>query len=234
MIEATGHRGAKKIITENTIESFQYAIDIGCNYIELDVHLTKDGKHAVMHDEDISRMTNGTGLISNYSMEELKEFTVGEKGKIPEINEVFDLIKNENIKLQIELKGAGTEKSMPEIIKKHNMIDRVLFTSFWHKRILYVNEHYDCFETGLLVSANPVDPVGLLETAGADNLHVHYECINEELVYSLHKAGKKIVAWGIILEEKVINRLIDLKVDKIGSDDPDLLIKCLRNKGEIV
>jgi glycerophosphoryl diester phosphodiesterase len=82
--------------------------------------------------------------------------------------------------------------------------------------------------TGILVACNPVEAIELLAQAKADRLHANQKTIDAGLVEAVHRGGKKIVAWGAIVETSVIDRLIDLEVDTIGSDRPDLVIERLK------
>lgn len=85
------HRGASGYAPENTLEAFALAITQGADGIELDVQLTKDGIPVVIHDETIDRVTEKTGWVKDYTLNELKELTVLKK----QISGVF-LIKNPN------------------------------------------------------------------------------------------------------------------------------------------
>ena len=98
-----GHRGAKGYEPENTLISFQKAIDLNVDGIELDVHLSSDGEIMVIHDETIDRTTNGKGFVKPL-------YCIGiKKIEIPTLTEVLDLI-NQKCFINIELKGIGTAK----------------------------------------------------------------------------------------------------------------------------
>jgi len=231
MIEVTGHRGAKKILPENTLLSFRYAMDIGCDIIELDIHRSKDGKLVVIHDETLERTTNGRGKVSDKTLKELKQLDAGNGNTIPTLEEVIELVKDSKIKLQIELKGLGTEELVANLIKKYVFTDRVIFTSFWHKRVSKIKELLPRVKTGILISCNPVNPVQLLSSANADNLHVNHLRIDKDIVREIHESNKKIIAWGEIMDKAVIDRLIEYRVDAIGSDHPNIVIECLKKAG---
>ncbi|MFP4698544.1 MAG: glycerophosphodiester phosphodiesterase family protein [Eubacteriales bacterium] len=92
------HRGASGIAPENTIVSFQKAIDQGAEGIELDVHLTKDEIPVVIHDETIDRTTDGSGYIKDFTFEELNRYDAGNyfdkkfmNEKIPTLEQVLEL-----------------------------------------------------------------------------------------------------------------------------------------------
>src|SRR5437660_7666970 len=107
-ILSVGHRGAAALEPENTIRSFRRAIELGCDFAECDVHLTRDGQLAVMHDAAVDRTTNGSGPISDFTMAELKQLDAGQGERVPTLDEVLETVRG-RIKLLIELKGPGTE-----------------------------------------------------------------------------------------------------------------------------
>src|SRR5947209_17006413 len=72
-----GHRGAMGHCPENTCASFERALELGADWIELDVHLTHDGELAVIHDETVDRTTDGHGLVKDHTLAELKNLDAG-------------------------------------------------------------------------------------------------------------------------------------------------------------
>lgn len=229
MIEVTGHRGARGLAPENTLPGFRLAADLGCSNVELDVRLTRDGQLAVIHDETVDRTTNGSGAVASYTMEELERFDAGKGEKIPSLREVFELLKDTGTNIQIELKGPDTEDPCVRLVRELGMEQRVSFTSFFHCRVLRIKNILPELTTGILVASNPVDPIALLVQAGADRLHVNYKVIDSRLVRKVHEGGKKIVAWGAVVEPQIVDRLVAVEVDVIGSDFPDMVIERLRS-----
>ena len=71
-----GHRGAKGHAPENTLISFQTAMDLGVDGIELDVHLTSDNHLVVIHDDTLDRTTSGTGMANSFTLRELKALRI--------------------------------------------------------------------------------------------------------------------------------------------------------------
>lgn len=233
MVKVIGHRGARGIAPENTIASFRKALELKCDIIELDVHLSKDGTLVVIHDDFLDRTTNGRGRVSSFTLKELKTLDAGEGEQIPTLLEVWKFIKNDNLRMQIELKGAETEEALCRFILKHECLERVWLTSFWHRRVVTVKRNIPEVQIGLLIACNPANPTQLMESTQAENLHVNYAYIDKLLVKEVHAAGKNIIAWGQIVEGSIIDRLIDLQVDGIGSDLPNLVIERLRIKNKI-
>ena len=98
-VKIFAHRGASAYAPENTLEAFRLAMEQGADGIELDVQLTKDGELVVIHDETIDRVSNGKGAVRDYTLEELKSFSVSNHFeqypdvKIPTLREVLELVK---------------------------------------------------------------------------------------------------------------------------------------------
>ena len=108
-----GHRGAKGYCQENTLESFQKALDLGCDGIELDVHLSNDNVLVVIHDDAINRTTTGSGFVSDFTSSELLKLG------IPTLEEVVNLVSKKAI-INIEIKTEKAIFKVLEFLKKHN------------------------------------------------------------------------------------------------------------------
>ena len=99
-----GHRGASGYEPENTLRSFEKALELGCSWIELDVHVVGD-QLVVIHDDDLSRTTDGFGLVSTSSFNYLRSLNAGKGEQVPILQEVLDLV-GQRCRVNIELKGA--------------------------------------------------------------------------------------------------------------------------------
>src|SRR6266545_4718053 len=106
------HRGASATFAENTLESFAAAIDSGAQAVELDVRLSADGVAVVMHDPDVSRCTDGAGLVHELTVAELKQLDAsrgtGERAAVPTLREVLDLCSG-RIGVDLEIKNIPGE-----------------------------------------------------------------------------------------------------------------------------
>ncbi len=145
-LKIIAHRGYSGRYPENTLISFQKAIDNNAQYIELDVQYSKDEKIAVIHDFTLERTTNGKGNVSDFTLEELKKLSAGylEKfgnkfinEKIPSLEEVIELSKDK-VQLLIEIKRRDNfknynddlEKKIIDIIKSFQIENDVMIVSF--------------------------------------------------------------------------------------------------------
>lgn len=159
-IYVAAHRGWPAKYPENTLPSFEAAAKLGVDQIETDVRITKDGELVCIHDPKVDRTTNGTGLVCDLTLRELRALDAGswkapefEGTKIPTIYEFFDLMKQYDVKtLDIELKeypdGDWVETSHEvadrtlKIIDDYGYTDRVVintFSAFLHE---YIHEKY--------------------------------------------------------------------------------------------
>src|SRR5437870_3495608 len=139
-----GHRGNPDECPENTLASFRSAIDLGVDLIECDVHRSEDGGLPVIHDHLLDRTTDGSGLVRDHTMAELKRFDAGSwkdprfKGeRIPSLDEVLTLAKGQ-VGVAIEIKNlplpyAGIEDALVRTVKDAAMIDDVVMISFDHR-----------------------------------------------------------------------------------------------------
>ncbi len=106
------HRGAMDTHPENTLAAFQEAIRLGAHMIEFDVQITRDSKLVIMHDKTVDRTTNGTGLVSELKLEEIKKLDAGSwksqqftGEQVPTLKEALEIMPH-NIWLNIHLKGG--------------------------------------------------------------------------------------------------------------------------------
>ncbi len=141
-MKVIAHRGYCGKYPENTMLAFKKAVEAGCDEIELDVQLTKDGKVVVIHDETIDRVTNGSGLVRDYTLEELQKFHAGsvfgdQYGfvNIPSFEEYCQWAAGQKVTTNIELKTGifyyeELEEKTIEIIRKYGLEEKVMFSSF--------------------------------------------------------------------------------------------------------
>ena len=109
-IYVAAHRGWSAKYPENTLEAFQAALELGVDQLETDVRVTKDGELVLIHDETVDRTTDGTGLVRDFTLSELKALHTAGGAKIPTLVEFMELVKDHpTITLDIELKEYPTD-----------------------------------------------------------------------------------------------------------------------------
>jgi glycerophosphoryl diester phosphodiesterase len=217
MFLKVGHRGARAYEIENTLESFQRAIELGVNAIELDVRKSKDEKLVIIHDDNLKKVFGKDIPVNQATLKELKQFT---DNKIPTIDEALQFIDKKVDKILVELKGAGYEKKVLDVIKKEKLKDRVVIISFHEQAILNVRKLDNEIETGLIYSKykNPVDAASKLN---AQYLVPLYRFTHTRDVEKAHKNNLKVIVWTINTKQEVKDYIVK-GVDGIASDKPDI------------
>lgn len=233
------HRGFSGMYPENTMLAFREAMKAGCHGIETDVQMSKDGVLVICHDELLDRTSNGTGLLKDYTYDELLNFDFGIKfspefqgEKIPTLEELLQFAKENHIFLNLELKNGlfpynGIEKKVIELIYKYDFKDSVILSSFNHFSMIKCKDIDSSIKTGLLYEGTFVDIEKYCKNIGADALHPQYfSLLDAELT-------KKIQDEGIMINTYTVNHeihmeaLLDLKVNAIITNYPDKLSKIM-------
>jgi glycerophosphoryl diester phosphodiesterase len=213
-----GHRGAKGYEPENTLVSFQKAINLNADGIELDVHLSSDGEIMVIHDETIDRTTNGKGILNQITASALKKYG------IPTLLEVLDLV-NRNCFVNIELKGIGTAKPVIELLKqyiskKNWKYSDFLVSSFDWKMLQEVQFLNQKIKIGVLTEASIEEALVFAKKIKAFSIHPNYQLLTKENVALMQDNGFEVYPWTVNSTED-IQKIKAFNVNGIISDFPD-------------
>jgi glycerophosphoryl diester phosphodiesterase len=216
-----GHRGANGYEPENTMVSFQKAIEMGADGIELDVHLSADGHLIVIHDETIDRTTNGKGAVNQLTMQELKLFRINEKYEIPTLDQVFDLV-DKRCFINIELKNQDTAEQMVQLIEhyisdKNWNYNRFLVSSFdWNalQQIRFSNED---IRIGVLTETDMDLAISFARFIKAETLHPDFQLLTNEYTAKIQEKGIRVFPWTVNDKED-IQKMKSFKVDGIITD----------------
>ena len=218
-IEITAHRGDSFNYPENTLSAFIGAQKSGSDWIELDVHQTKDKKLIIIHDNNFKRTTGVNKLITKVKYNEILTYNIFNEHfkdeKIPLLEDVIKYAKDNNLQLNIELKKSKHEKdyesSVVALINKYDFKDNCIVSSLKYSVIEKVKELDTSIKT-LYVMRNVNNDI--LKYDKADEYSVKRDYITKELVNIIHNGNKKIHVWTVD-NEIDINKMIDLKVDNI-------------------
>ncbi len=218
------HRGAKAYEPENTLQAFQKALDLNSDGIELDVHLSADGHIIVIHDETIDRTTNGTGLVNDFTLAELKSFLIDEKYQIPTLNEVFDLVDKKCL-INIELKGLGTPSKVVALIEdyiseKNWNYNHFIISSFEWNMLEETSNLNPNIPIGVLTEEDLSKALAFAEKIKAKAIHPDFQLLNKENVSEVQKKGFLVLPWTVNSKED-IQKVKSYKVNGIISDNPD-------------
>lgn len=218
------HRGARGYEPENTLKSFQKALDLNADGIELDVHLSSDGHLIVIHDETIDRTTNGKGSVNTFTLAELKTFLIDDQYEIPTLKEVFDLV-NKKCLINIELKGLGTADKVADLIEEY-IADQnwnyghFIVSSFNWDLLQETSNLNSNIAIGVLTEEDVEKALAFAEVIEAEAIHPDYQLLNLENVQKMQEKGFLVLPWTVNNAED-IQKIKSYQVDGIISDFPD-------------
>ena len=227
------HRGFSGKYPENTMTAFAEALKVpGCDGIENDVHLTKDGEIVIIHDEAIDRTcTNGRGWVKAFTLAELKafDFSSGFKTgpeKIPTLREYFDLIKTTDAYTNIELKTGiftypGIEEAVLSLIREYKMEERVLISSFNHFSVCHFKSLAPEIKCGFLSYSWMFDMGAYTKAHGVECYHPLLQNMTEEHFAELKAHGVEVNVYEANTTEEV-NAMIRVGVHGVVGNFPDV------------
>jgi len=221
MIQIIGHRGARGIEPENTMRSYRKAIELKVDYIECDVHKTKDGKIVLIHDHTVDRTTNGKGLVSDFSFDEIRKLDAGKGEKIPTLQELLDLARGK-VKLHIELKDETATEDTVRILEKNDMIQQVFLTCGNTSTLKKVRELNTSISLEHIFGQPPENAIELALSVGAKRVSCHISHLTKEFVQKAHQNGIQVIAWPPNTLEEA-KKAIECNIDLICTDRPDIV-----------
>lgn len=232
------HRGSSGEAPENTLEAFDLAAKQGAYGVELDVHISRDGQIVVAHDETIDRVSNGSGLIVELTVAELKRFNFNKmrpqyrQGTLPTLEEVFALLKPTGLHVNVELKNSifdypELEKKCIELAARMGMESKVLYSSFNHYSLMRVKEIDPSIPCGLLYDSVMVAPWDYAVSLGMDALHPHFSSLQfHDVCGQAHKAGVLVNPWTVN-EMDHIERVLKAGADIVISNYPERVLEAI-------
>ena len=232
------HRGASYQAPENTLDAFWCAVQMGADGIELDVQLTKDGHMVVIHDSTVDRTSNGCGAVRDQTLEELRtlDFSMGKQDfsntRIPTLDEVYSLVQDTDIRVNVELKDNTVENGefaiLPralELEQRYGMTGRVFYSSFNHHVLRAMKQMQPAAETAALYAAGLIDVWDYVKKAQIDGIHPHFSALQEpNLVTNCHQNGIYIRPWTVDSEQEMHN-MLEAGVDAIITNHPDIALR---------
>ena len=253
------HQGGDGIRPGDTMEAFDNAVAIGADVLEMDAHITKDSQIVLMHDEKVDRTTNGTGLIEDLTLDQLEQLDAAYKwsnddGKsfpyrgqgiqVPTLDELFQKYPQMRYVIEIKLTQNPIDKPLCELIRKHNMQDKVVIASF-HDQAMK-NFRLTCPEVATSASRAEVTAFVLLGKVLLSGLIApKYESIQppydpsesknipimtKRFIREAHAKNLVVEPWTVD-DPTLMKQYIEWGVDGIMTDRPDLMIQVLKDMG---
>jgi glycerophosphoryl diester phosphodiesterase len=235
-----GHRGAAGYAPENTLVGIHTAADMGVEWVELDVKLTRDQIPVIFHDETLERTTGTQGNISDIDLKDLRELDAGSWFgssfiglKIPTLEEVVDVLIERNLGLNLELKPCpGRERETTEValdLLSHiwDDHDRLLISSFQHVSLETAQDLAADWKRGLLLPREwPENWAELAEYLDVATINVNGNHITREQLEDALELELPVLAYTI--NDPIRAReLQNWGVDSFFSDTPDVILENL-------
>jgi glycerophosphoryl diester phosphodiesterase len=247
------HQGGDDVRPGDTLPAFQHAVDIGADVLEMDAHITRDGHIVLMHDERVDRTTNGTGLIEEMTLEELKKLDTafqwtpdggqtypyrGQGVTVPTLEELFQKFPRMRYVIEIKKSQIPIDKPLCELVRKYGMQNKVMVASFHDEAM--ANFRATCPEVATSASRSEVTAfvllsklfwTGFLRSPQFQSLQVPYETkesfgipiMTRWFMEQAHARNVRIEPWTVD-DPELMKEHISWGVDGIITDDPELML----------
>lgn len=220
------HRGASAYAPENTRAAFELAIAMGADMIETDVQLTRDGELVLFHDMTVTRTSDASGPLGDFSLDELRVLDIGSwydpqfaQERILTLSEMLTEFLP-RIPLVLEIKDPRATRALVETIASAGIGDRVHVTSFFWPALLDARALNPSLTLGFLTRVFDADIITRCVTRRFAQVCPHVESLTSDLVTQAHDAGLFVRAHGIS-ERDQIDRLYATGADGTTVNWPD-------------
>jgi len=248
-----GHRGSAGTHPENTLESFRAAVASGVQYLEFDIHMTRDGEVVVAHDNHLARICGLERTIPEMMYAELAAADAGrmfsldcatfpfrEKGiRVPRLAAVLEAFPKLRMIVEVKQIAPSVVAAMLEVIDRAGMRRSVLVASEHQEPLDEVRKlapeiptNFSYLETGQFIQAmvgrdGSYRPPG--DAVQIPHRHESWELVTRESVDFAHRVGVEVHVWTVN-EEAEMSELLDMGVDGLISDYPDRALEVVRRR----
>lgn len=254
------HQGGDGIWPGDTMFAFEKAVEIGADVLEMDAHITRDGQIVLMHDEKVDRTTDGTGLIEDLTVDQLKQLDAayqwsndddktfpyrGQGIQVPTLDELFQKFPQMRYVIEIKLTPNPIDQPLCDLIRKHNMQDNVMIASFHDEAMQNFRE--TCPEVATSASRGEVTTFVLLGKVFLSGLVApQYESIQppydpsesknipimtKRFIREAHAKNIAVEPWTVD-DPELMKQYMEWNVDGIITDRPDLMMEVLKEMGK--
>ena len=237
--DSVAHRGFSAIAPENTLAAIEKAIEAGASGCEFDVYGCGDGTVVLMHDKTVDRTTDGSGRVTELTLQRLKQLDAGSwkharfAGEpVPTLAEALGLLKDSGCQPVIEIKMEGISARVVETVRAVDMVDQTAVIAFSQnviREIRRLEPRLPCaWLSGENLQGSPSERADWLAArageCGTDLLDLSYKMLSSELIAELKRRELSVWTWTVN-EPPVMRALICWGIDSITTDRPDLLRK---------
>jgi glycerophosphoryl diester phosphodiesterase len=238
-----GHRGAKAYAPENTLASIHAAADLGIQWVEVDVKLTKDSIAIIFHDEELERCTGTSGLVKDFTLEEIRELDAGSwygesfiGEKIPTLEELLNAVLERGMGVNLEIKPCpGREVETAEVML--DIATRIwpddqpppLVSSFQHVSLETAMDMMPEWPRGFLMDEHAGNWKEIADYIKAATININGNKITRDELEEYMEYGKPILAYTINQPDKA-RELLRWGVDSFFADNPDVILEAVETK----
>lgn len=225
MTLVTGHRGAAGLKPENTLAGFRAAVALGADFVECDVHLSRDNEVVVIHDETLDRTTDRKGAIRGLTLAEIREADAGGGERVPTLDEVLDAV-TPRARLLCELKNDTVVPAAVARVRARGLLERVTFISFNVAALALARAQGPDVKLGYLLFHPSEADIAFAQYLKAESIDMDYRRACYHVIRAIQGAGLLARCWTPN-DPREFTALAALGIDAITTDRPDLLLKHL-------
>lgn len=219
-----GHRGARGHAPENTLRGLETGIRLGAHALEFDVQLHPSGELLLMHDLWLDRTTNARGLLTEHSLQQLRELDAGEGERIPTLRQALTLIAR-RVRVNIELKtwngtAAAVAACVREFLAAGWLPTDFLVSSFHWPELAAFHRELPLVPTGALICGVPSDGAAGAQALGAQALNISTEFVDAALLRDAHARGLKVYGYTVNLPAEIA-LMRQMGLDGVFTDYPE-------------
>jgi glycerophosphoryl diester phosphodiesterase len=238
-----GHRGAKAYAPENTLASIHAAADLGIEWVEVDVKLTKDSVPVIFHDEELERCTGASGLVKDFTLEQIRELDAGSwygesfiGEKIPTLEELLNTVLERGMGVNLEIKPCpGREVETAEVML--DIATRIwpddqpppLVSSFQHVSLETAFDMMPEWPRGFLIDEHVHNWKEVADYVKAATININGNKTTRDELEEYMEYGKPILAYTINKPDKA-RELLRWGVDSFFADNPDVILEAIETK----
>jgi glycerophosphoryl diester phosphodiesterase len=249
---AIAHRGSRLLWPENTMEAFSNAIDLGCRHLETDLHVTADRVVVCIHDPTVDRTTESAGSVASLTYDELSTLDAGYRHRgseghlfrgmgvrVPTLEEV--VVSFPDVSVVVDLKSEGVVGPLTDLVDRLGLHERLIVGSFSDSRL---DEFRTASRGGVATSTGAAlsrrwllaSRFGRVVRSEAAALQLPrrsrgVRVVTRPLIDLAHSVGLQVHVWTVN-DPAEMEELLDLGVDAIITDRPDLLKEVLVSRGQ--
>jgi glycerophosphoryl diester phosphodiesterase len=231
------HRGASRYAPENTLPALEKSIRLGADFVEFDVHTTRDGKHILLHDGTLNRTTNGRGAVRDQEASAIAVLDAGfwfgrafRGTLVPSLDAFLDAAGG-RVELYVDAKDIAPE-ALAEVLSRHGLIDRAVV----YQGVAYLEElrRIDPRIRRMPPLRDPAKLDAVVERVQPHAFDTQWSILSKELIDRCHARGVKVFSDALGLHESIehYQRAIRDGIDLIQTDYPLRVLRAIEVTGQ--